>query len=93
MQLLELNSHEQNIFATRRGWFEPAVDLGAEVRAGDIAGYYHDLNQLGAEEEVLRFRVSGIVISRRLHTDCESGDSLIQVAHPVNPADILTPAA
>ena len=29
MQLLELDSHEQNIFATRRGWFEPAVDIRA----------------------------------------------------------------
>lgn len=93
MQLLELDSHEQNIFATRRGWFEPAVDIGATVRAGDVAGYYHDLNQLDAEEEILRFRQPGIVISRRLHTDCESGDSLIQVARPVGRADILTAAA
>ena len=42
MQLLALDSHAQAIFATRRGWFEPAVDIGAQVSAGDLAGYYHD---------------------------------------------------
>ena len=67
--------------------------LGAHVRAGDVAGYYHDFNRLDADEQVLRFRASGIVISRRLHTDCESGDSLIQVARPIARADILTDAA
>ena len=92
MQLLALDSHAQAIFATRRGWFEPAVDIGAQVSAGDLAGYYHDLNRLDAPEEALRFGVSGIVISRRLHTDSEAGDCLIQVARPVEQADILAAA-
>ena len=63
-----------------------------QVSAGDLAGYYHDLNRLDAPEEALRFGVSGIVISRRLHTDSEAGDCLIQVARPVEQADILAAA-
>ena len=60
MQLLALDSHAQAIFATRRGWFEPAVDIGAQVSAGDLAGYYHDLNRLDAPEKpcVSGYRVS-----------------------------------
>lgn len=89
MQLLALESHAQAIYATRRGWFEPAVDIGARVAAGDRAGWFHDLARLDLPEEELRFAEPGIVISRRLHTDSEAGDCLIQVARPVTEADIL----
>ncbi|MGQ9369382.1 deacylase [Azospirillum sp. ST 5-10] len=93
MQLLSLDNQEQLIFALRRGWFEPAVDLGARVAAGDVAGWFHDLTRLDAPEEELRFREGGIVISRRLHADSEAGDCLIQVARPVDEAAVLARAA
>lgn len=80
MTILGLDSHEQAIFATRRGWFEPAVGLGDKVQAGDLAGWYHDFERLEVPEEELRFQRGGIVLSRRLHADCRSGDCLIQVA-------------
>ncbi|PZU24523.1 MAG: deacylase [Shinella sp.] len=78
-RLLSLNSHDQAIYATRTGWFEPAVDVGAEVEAGDVAGWYHNFEQLSETEEELRFAVPGVVISRRLHTQSQNGDCLIQV--------------
>ncbi len=89
MQLLQLDSHRQAIYALRRGWFEPAVDVGARVAAGDLAGWFHDLTRLDQPEEELRFQEAGIVISRRLHSDSEAGDCLIQVARPVEEAGIL----
>ncbi len=78
-ELLALQSHAQAVFATRRGWFEPAVLPGARVKAGEIAGWYHDFERPEAPEEVLRFPADGIVISQRLHTDSRSGDCLVQV--------------
>jgi predicted deacylase len=83
MQLLSLSRHSQGIYATRRGWYEPAVRLGDRVAAGAIAGWFHDLERLDMAEEPLFFAEAGIVISRRLHTYCEAGDCLIQVAEPV----------
>lgn len=83
-QLLSLSRHSQGIYANRRGWFEPAVPLGARVAAGDRAGWYHDLERLDLPEEELHFAESGIVISHRLHTDSQAGDCLIQVAEPVD---------
>ncbi len=85
-RLLSLQSHKQAIYATRRGWFEPAVDCGAEVKAGDRAGWYHDFARPDVVEEELYFAVSGVVISRRLHADSEAGDCLIQVGQPVDRA-------
>lgn len=82
MKLMSLSRHSQGIYATRRGWFEPAVRLGDEVAAGDLAGWYHDLERLDLPEEPLAFAEAGIVISRRLHTMCEAGDCLLQVAEP-----------
>ncbi|MDQ0326985.1 putative deacylase [Rhodopseudomonas julia] len=78
--VLALESHEQAIYATRRGWFEPVVILGQSVEARDVAGYYHDLERLDRAPEILRFRRGGIVISRRLHADCQAGDCLVQAA-------------
>ncbi|OAV49802.1 deacylase [Rhizobium sp. WYCCWR10014] len=83
LQLLSLSRHSQGIYANRRGWFEPAVALGATVSAGDLAGWYHDLERLEQPEEELRFAESGIVISHRLHCDSQAGDCLIQVAEPI----------
>lgn len=82
MALLSLTSHDQAIFATRRGWFEPAVDIGDTVSAGQIAGWLHDFQDCTIPQTDLRFKVSGIVISRRLNVDSEAGDCLIQVGVP-----------
>lgn len=84
LQLLSLCRHSQGIYANRRGWFEPAVPLGASVAAGDLAGWYHDLERLDQPEEELRFAEGGIVISHRLHCDSQAGDCLIQVAEPIS---------
>ncbi|WP_395680535.1 succinylglutamate desuccinylase/aspartoacylase family protein [Inquilinus sp.] len=80
MRLLSLARHAQAIYATAPGWFEPAVEVGAEVAAGDLAGWVHDLDRLEVAEAPLRFAEAGIVISHRLHSRCEPGDCLIQVA-------------
>jgi predicted deacylase len=80
MRLLGLSRQSQAIYALRRGWFEPAKPLGALVAAGDVAGFMHDLERLDAPEEELRFAEGGVVLSHRLHTMCEAGDCLVQVA-------------
>ena len=85
-RMMSLTRHSQGIYATRRGWFEPAVRLGDHVAAGQLAGWYHDLERLETPEEELHFAEAGIVISRRLHTMCEAGDCLVQAAELVDEA-------
>ncbi len=79
IQLLRLTSHDQAIFSTRRGWFEPAAEVGDSVTAGDTAGWFHDFADITIKEQELKFTATGVVISRRLNVDCEAGDCLIQV--------------
>ena len=80
MRLLSLAHDSQSLYAARRGWFEPAKSLGESVRAGETAGWLHDLERLEDPEEELRFAEDGIVLSMRLPTPCEPGDCLVQVA-------------
>jgi predicted deacylase len=80
MRMLALSRQSQAIYAVRRGWFEPARPLGALVAVGDIAGFMHDLERPDAPEERLSFAEGGVVLSHRLHTMCEAGDCLMQVA-------------
>ena len=80
MRLLSLARDSQSLYAARRGWFEPAKSLGESVRAGETAGWLHDLERLEDPEEELRFAEDGIVLSMRLPTLCEPGDCLVQVA-------------
>ncbi|MBN8931622.1 MAG: succinylglutamate desuccinylase/aspartoacylase family protein [Rhizobium pusense] len=58
---------------------KPASGFDKKTQAGDVAGWYHDFERLSEKEEELRFHVSGVVISRRLHTHCKNGDCLVQV--------------
>jgi uncharacterized protein len=85
MRILSLGRHSQGTFATRRGWFEPAARLGEAVSAGDLAGWYHDLERLEEPEQPLNFAEAGIVIASRLHCMCEAGDCLMQIAEPTDP--------
>lgn len=84
MRLLPLAHDSQTIHATPRGWFEPAVSLGGGVRAGQVTGWLHDLERLEEEEQPLRFAEDGIVLSLRLHTHREAGDSLAQTAEEIS---------
>ncbi|MGO1768030.1 deacylase [Advenella sp. S44] len=82
LKLLRLSSHDQSIFSHHRGWFEPAVDIGDQVQAGQTAGWLHDFSDLETEPKALRFKQAGVVISKRLNVDCELGDCLMQVGVP-----------
>ena len=82
LKLLRLSSHDQAIFSHRRGWFEPAVDIGDLVEADQTAGWLHDFSDLESEPKALQFKQAGVVISKRLNVDCEPGDCLMQVGVP-----------
>ena len=79
-ELIRQGPQSYFVYADRRGWFEPAAGTGDLVEAGQIAGWRYDLEAPLAPPDVLTFKQSGIVVSKRLHTPIESGDCLFSVA-------------
>ncbi|MGI9500291.1 MAG: succinylglutamate desuccinylase/aspartoacylase family protein, partial [Geminicoccaceae bacterium] len=76
---LGLDRQSLFVYALKEAWFEPAVDLGEQVTAGQLAGWMHDLKELDRPAEELRFAEAGIVLALRLHTHCQAGDCLAAV--------------
>ena len=81
-RIIAQGSQSLFVYAEREGWFEPAVDIGDTVAKGQVAGWLHDLERPLEAPLELRFRDSGIVLSRRLHTHSHSGDTLFNLAQP-----------
>ena len=59
------------------GFFEPAVELGQEIQAGDVLGSICD--SLGQHIEIIRSRYSGMVIVLHTFPRVEAGVSVAVV--------------
>ncbi|MGH1482820.1 MAG: succinylglutamate desuccinylase/aspartoacylase family protein [Geminicoccales bacterium] len=77
--LLGLDRQSLFVYALREAWFEPAVNLGDQVEAGQLAGWLHDLKEITRPADALHFEEGGIVLALRLHTHCQAGDCLAAV--------------
>lgn len=71
------------VMAPGAGLFEPMVDLGDTVAAGDQAGWLHDLEDPSRPPADVRFRAGGLVVIRRTPTLVRYGDFLFTTAVPV----------
>ncbi|QEN84935.1 succinylglutamate desuccinylase [Labrys sp. KNU-23] len=82
---LKILAPETAIYASSDGLFEPLVEVGATVRAGQAAGYLHKLGQPLAEPVELQFKTEGIVVYRRHPTLTALGDALFGLAADSEP--------
>lgn len=73
------------VSSTVHGLFEPTVDLGQPVRAGDVVAKVHFLDELDRESRTFRAAVDGIVAIIRRPTLVRPGSHLVHIA-PVRPA-------
>ena len=62
------------------GLFEPAVELGATVRAGDLCGHVHFVDDPARPAVPCFFRKDGFVICQRHYGRVERGDCLAHLA-------------
>ncbi|MHB2169598.1 M14 family metallopeptidase [Alsobacter sp. R-9] len=72
------------------GMFEPAVMLGDEVTAGDLAGRLSDPQRPDRPPENLFFAAGGIVICRRVPAMAQAGDVLFHLGEDVDRAALLS---
>lgn len=79
-RLMEVSSLEHYVHAREAGLLEPLVDLGAEVRAGDLAGMIHFVDNPARAPEPCHFRRAGLVVCQRHFGRVERGDCVAHLA-------------
>jgi predicted deacylase len=79
-RLLLTQRDEDFVYALSDGVFEPAVQLGDRVAAGDLAGHIHDLTRPLSEPTAVRFAAGGIVVCTRGASQAARGDCLMHLA-------------
>ena len=82
-RLTEIGGDDYYVYATDGGLFEPLVDLGAEVKAGQPAARIHFHHTPWREPEVVPFKRDGLVLCKRVPARCERGDCLFHLATDV----------
>jgi predicted deacylase len=74
---------ETTVYALEDGLFEPLIEVGQVVQAGDVAGYMHQIGSPLTSPAELRVNADGIVIYRRFPVLSKAGDALIGLAAPI----------
>ena len=77
---LEIKAGEHYVYASEDGLYEPLVELGDEVRAGDPAGAIHFPETPWREPVVECFESEGMVVCKRIPGRSERGDCLFHLA-------------
>jgi predicted deacylase len=73
----------------RDGVWEPVVDLGAAVEAGDLIGRLHDFSDHSSVPIEIRSQRSGFVLMMHLSARPLKGQTLYVVADRVSWAEVL----
>lgn len=68
------------VYATEPGLFEPLVELGDEVQAGQEAARIHFVETPGREPVTLTFSHEGLVVCKRVPAKTKRGDCLFHLA-------------
>ena len=79
-RLVEVSSRDHYVYATEPGLLEPSVDLGAEVKQGQLAGLIHFVDNPAREPAPCHFRRDGMVICQRHYGRVERGDCVAHLA-------------
>ncbi len=79
-RLMEIKGRHYYVYAPEPGLFEPAVDLGDDVEAGQLAGHVHFVDNPARAPVPCRFRASGMVLCRRAMGRVERGDCVFHLA-------------
>jgi len=79
-RFVEVTGFDHYVYAPEPGLFMPAVRLGEEVSAGDLAGHMVFPDSPARAPVPCRFAIAGLVICGRAMARCERGDCLFHLA-------------
>lgn len=83
-RIMEVSSREHYVYASEAGLLEPAVDLGAEIQRGQLAGTIHFVDNPGRAPVPVHFRRAGMVVCQRHFGRVERGDCVAHLATDVD---------
>jgi hypothetical protein len=81
-RVMEVRGSDYYVYAPDSGFFEPLVELGDEVVAGQPAGLIHFPDTPWREPSLAAFQRSGTVICKRMPCRTERGDCLFHLGTP-----------
>ena len=84
--LVDARDLEDYVPCPQNGIWEPLVDLGEELREGQLLGRLHDFSDLTRAPLDLRAHRSGFMIMMCGTAHCQQGTTLFVIARPANPA-------
>ena len=82
-QMLRIEHAECYVFAREQGLFEPLIDVGENVAAGQLAGLIHHPDSPWKPASEIIFSRSGVVVCVRFPAQVELGDCVFEVAEPI----------
>jgi uncharacterized protein len=82
-RMMDIPGRQCYVYAEADGLFEPSVPVGAEVHAGQHAGYLHSIEHPTDAPIALVFEASGVVACRRFPTLSRRGDCLYELMQDV----------
>src|SRR3954452_14340837 len=80
VRMVKVPSRQHFVYAPQGGLFEPATELGETVRAGQLCGEVHFVENPGRAPVPCHFKVDGFVICKRHFGRVEPGDCVAHLA-------------
>ncbi len=87
-RIVEVGGADYFIYAPEGGVFEPVVELGEDVKAGQLAGRVHMPETPWAPAVELRFARAGVVLCKRIPGRTLRGDCLFHLGSDIDPATL-----
>jgi predicted deacylase len=81
-RILQVRGADYFVYAADGGLFEPLVDVGDDVTAGQEAGRIHFHDTPWREPTLARFQRGGTVLCKRMPCRTERGDCLFHLGTP-----------
>lgn len=79
-RLIEASGLEEYIPSPRAGILEPTVELGADVKQGDLLGRLHDFSDHGSNPIEIRAHRSGVISNMYFPAKIAKGTTLYSIA-------------
>ncbi|MCA3843074.1 MAG: succinylglutamate desuccinylase/aspartoacylase family protein, partial [Burkholderia sp.] len=88
-RFMRVDGERHFVYAYERGLYEPLVELGDQVKAGQPAAWVHFPDTPLREPVLHRFKGDGEVVCKRVPAQVQRGDCMFQLAELSTPARVI----